>query len=199
MQGSALQLFPYKVKRIFGVKPCKQHFHLAGQFHSPYSHISVFKNQFVHLVDLEVHKQVNLDSRGKETRTLLDSFQHCCVETVLLWEVWSVLKTNVSMYHRSRQKGEILLWHQCGLEGGGCHSQHKTRPVPQQFGICLHRSCACSLPKPWLSWDELPPSSAGSQPLQQKSICNHFPPPQPSGLQQAAWLDQWERWFCHSL
>lgn len=199
MQGSALQLFTYKIKKIFDVNPCKQHFQLAGQFHSPYSHIiAIFKNQFVYLVDIEVRKQVNLAAEEKK-------LEPCWIHSItaalrlLLWEVWNALKTILSVYHRSRQKGKILLWHQYGLEGGRCHSQHKTRPVPQQFGICFHRSCACRLPKPWLSCDVLPPSSAGSQSLQQKSICNHFPPPQPSGLQQAAWLDQQERWFCHSL
>lgn len=49
--------------------PCKQHFRLAEQLHSPYPHIAkkpniaIFKGQFVSMVDLEVHKQVNLGSR----------------------------------------------------------------------------------------------------------------------------------------
>lgn len=40
-------------------------------------HIAICKDQFLSLVDLEVHKQINLGSRRKESRTLLEPLHHC--------------------------------------------------------------------------------------------------------------------------
>lgn len=65
----ALILFPWNIKRILELTPVNSTSNLEGSFTLPIpplqkkTHIAIFKDQFVSLVDLEVHKQVNLGSR----------------------------------------------------------------------------------------------------------------------------------------
>lgn len=65
----ALILFPWNIKRILELIPVNSTSNLEGSFTLPIPtlqknpHIAIFKDQFVSLVDLEVHKQVNLGSR----------------------------------------------------------------------------------------------------------------------------------------
>lgn len=63
-----LNLFPQNIKRILEMTPVNSTSDLQSSFTLPIpplqtNHIAIFTDQFVSLVDLEVHKQVSLGSR----------------------------------------------------------------------------------------------------------------------------------------
>lgn len=146
------------------------------------------------LVDLEIHKKVNLGSRWKESRTLLDSLHHCCLGTVLFWEMSSIIKSCKPISQK-----QIKEWNTSPVPVWACRrlvsfpTQSKTCPttiLPFVFTGDVPGGCQ----SPGLSTDVLSPSSPGS-PWSLSSSLQSLPSSTAYTPQLAVGLSQWEMIF----